>query len=201
MPLLNKIVNDINEAWKNTALTCGPLCDCTNILHPLAETMIDSSQAAQNILTTYPGIADFKGEVLMIDVNDSYDLTLFHKLETIVNTLVLNKGYGDNPGELQEAASMAVLVIAWKSKIKMEAHELEARLKNSLPLMPLKYKNEDGHTVQTSRLTAGASTFDKTALLQREYTRVELNFPDLILFEMKYLVNSTYKKECLEICK
>jgi hypothetical protein len=199
MPFLDFIVKNINDEWENKAFNCEPLCDCRILFKSIAETIIDTQQAEQNILTTYPGIADEKGEVEMLEVNDKYDLLLYHKLETILNSTVPGKSFG-NDFALLEVANMAVMIIAWRNKIKRQAYELEAILKQTL-LSTVNKLNDENKTVQKSRIYPGFSTFDKTGLLQREFTRVELNFPELIIFELKYRVESTYKNGCVEICK
>jgi len=142
----------------------------------------------------YPGIVDMTGEVEMIQVNDKVDFLVYHKLETIANNVLPGKGFGNETGGTQEVTGMAALVISWKSKIRMEAHEMEALLKDNLPHDTIKING------QQSKVFAGITTFDKLSLLQREFTRIELNYPDLIFFEMRYRIESTYIKSCLPVC-
>ena len=194
MPQLNKIVDQINEGWKDAIFSCEPLCDCSHNFKGLAETILDTQQGEQSILVSYPGIIDEAGEVEMVQVNDKVDFLVYHKLENIANNVLPGKGFGNETGELQEITTLAALVIAWRSKIKMAAHDLEMLLKDNLPNDPIKLNG------QKSKIFAGISTFDKITLLQREYTRIEINYPDLIFFEMRYRIETSYKKNCVPVC-
>jgi hypothetical protein len=169
-------------------------------MNGIAEMIITAVENGDNVKTVrFPAMVDNDGEAKMIDVDDSYDMIIYHKLESINNSLVAKNGFGDSRGDLLEAANMSLMVYAFRDKIHRTSYWLEAAMKDSM-LDRIPVTNKDGKVVQTSVIQAGNSSFDKLGLLQREYSEIELNYPNLIVFELKYSIQSTYKKGCLDAC-
>lgn len=196
MPFLDEIVTGINEA----ILQVIPVeaADCA--MHGIAEPMVyvDESEDEKSVVKRYPAIMQDDGEAKMITPDDCFKLIVYHKLDSIINGQ-LKGGYGDSKGDLLETANLSLMVMAFRNGIALKAHELESHIK--LNIKDQITIRTEASTVQTSAITFGSSQFDKLPLLQREYSDVELNYQDLIFFEMKYKIESRYNKACFTPCK
>ncbi len=193
MPFLDKIVDRLNKHWLNSSLKFIPEGKVQAL--GIAESFIDvRGENEEEKQVKYPAIVDNDGEVKMIDIDDNFYLILYHKIDSITNGQT-TKGYGDQMNVL-ETANMSLVVFAFINKLRLSSHRLEAILKDSLP-ENTKITSADGEFLQRSSFKVANSSFDKLALLQREFSEVELNFSTLIAFEMKYQIISTWNKGCI----
>lgn len=198
MPYLDKIVDSINIGIMNNSIGFVPRAK----VHAwgIAETILDTRQESEDKIVSirYPGLIDDDGEVKMIDVDDNYHVIIYHKVESIVNTIVAKSGYGNSMGNYLETANMSVMFLAFRDKVRKAAWWFEAAIKDQVQeTVKLECNNV---FLQRSNIRIATSSFDKLGLLQREYSEVELNYPNLIVFEIKYRVESTWKKGCFAAC-
>lgn len=196
MPFLDNIINGLNDQWiaaLEPVITKGKIK-----AYGIAESIIDVSTETKATIK-YPAIVDDDGEGTMIDLDDVYHLIWWHRLESIANT-VLPKGFGDAPGDTQETVNMGIVVAAFRDKIRKPGYWIEAVLKDKMPSQSYT-SNKAGGRIQRSAYKPGNSNFDKAGLLSREYTQVELNYPNVIFFEMKYQIINNFKKGCFDICE
>jgi hypothetical protein len=193
MPFLNDIVASLNTNWQNSSLKFipAPKLQMYEITEPMVEVKEDGDNTAQK---RYPSIVTHDGEVKEIMPDDRFHLLLYHRLESISNSVDPTKGYGGSAANL-EVANMSVMVFGFRDKLRREAYWLEAALKDGMP-DTLTTKDNHHKLIQEARLKPGNSSFDKMALLGREFSEVELNFPNILVFEMKYRIESTWKKGC-----
>ena len=121
MPYLDQIVNSINQQWR-TAFGC--LTDEQVRLLGIAETVLDvaDDKEAQRVIH-YPAVVNNDGEATMIDVDDGYGLTIYHKLESSTHG-TQKAGYGDDKGEVVEVANLAAMVIGFRHILQKPAHQL-----------------------------------------------------------------------------
>jgi hypothetical protein len=200
MPFLDDIVKKLNEEWlKGSLKNVSPGKIKT---HGIAETIIDvrdiplEGDEEKTIRKTfrYPAVIDNDGEAVMVEVDDQYHLIAYHRLESISNSLQ-KQGYGDDPGNLIEVANMALIVFAFRDKVRKTSNWLEALIKDTIPSI-ITLKDTDGKFMQRSSFKIGNSSFDTVALRQREFAEVELGFTNLVVFETKYRIESSWKKGC-----
>jgi hypothetical protein len=193
MPFLNDIVSSLNKQWQQSSLRFIPAPKIQ--MHDISEAMIEVKGDGENqTQKRYPSTVTHDGEVQEIMPDDRFDLLLYHKLESIQNTVDTSKGFGKDAANF-EVANMSVMVFGFRDKLRREAYWLEAALKDGMPDM-LTTKDNHHKLIQEARLKPGNSSFDKMALLAREFSEVELNFPNILVFEMKYRIESTWKKGC-----
>ena len=204
MPFLDDIVNVINTAWKNSLPAYIPV-GMESRFNGIAETIIETFDDG-NKIKKYPAIINLNGDAIiddtrysMIDIDDEFGLSIYHRVESIANSQS-KVGFGDVPSDMVELANMAVIVIAFRNKSNIVAHQFEAFLKDNMPYGDKHRK--DGKTIQTTDIKPGNSNFDKIQLLSREYTEVEVNYPELVLFEMlrnfiKLFFNQLNLDKCL----
>lgn len=198
MPYLDKIVEAINRGILNDSVGFIPRAK----VHAcgIAETILDTRQDSDEkvISIKFPAIVDNDGEAKMIDVDDNYHVILYHKVESIVNTITPKSGYGDSTGNFLETVNMSLMFFAFRDKVRKPAWWFEAAIKDQVrETMKLECNNV---FLQRSSIRIGNSSFDKLALLQREYSEVELNYPNLIVLEIKYRIESNWKKGCFAAC-
>ncbi len=200
MPFLDEIVTQLNTNWKDNLPSYIPE-GMQSRFCGIAETIIEPIETSQGErIKKYPAIVGLDGDAVvdetrngMIDIDDDYALNIYHRIESIANSST-KQGFGDTIGDMQEIANMGLMVIAFRNKSNIVAHKFEAFLKDSLPVTTK--ITIDGSTVQTSIFKIGNSSFDKLQLLAREYAEVEVNYPELVVFEMKYQIQSIWKKRC-----
>lgn len=199
MPYLDNIVKSLNDTWLNSSLKFIPSSKINAA--GIAETIIEATPIDEDNVKVkrFPGIIDTYGEVQAIIADDCYQVIIYHKLEAIVNTVIPKTGFGDGQGDQLETANMAVIVMAFRDKVKKPGYILEAALKNASP-EKTKITGNTGQHLQSSVFRIGNSSFDKLGLLSREFSEVELNYPNLIVFEMKYRIESTWRKGCFDAC-
>jgi hypothetical protein len=197
MPFLDEIVQVINTAWESNLPSYVP-DTMESRFNGIAETVIEPT--SEEKYKKYPAVIDINGDAIvdgtrysMIDVDDDFGLSIYHRLESIANSQTKN-GFGDTPGDMVETANMAALVIAFRNKSNIIAHQFEAFLKDTIPVGYKHHKNNK--IVQTTDIKVGNSNFDKMQLLTREFVGVEVNYPELVFFEMKYTLRNVWKKGC-----
>lgn len=203
MPYLDKIVEQIN----NTIISSLNFqIDSKSILtegkiksYGIAEQFIDASDSEDQKPNRYPAIINDDGEVDAITPDDIYDIIFYHRLEGIVNAnTTLKNTFGRLP-DIMETVNMSIVFFAFRNKIRRTGYWLEGIVKDKFP-DKIVVKDNDGATLQQSPLKIGNSNFDKLSILQREYSEVQLNYAELIVFEFKYLIQNTFKRGCLDGC-
>lgn len=182
MPFLDQIVKGLNDTWKRPLLRFGKIR-----MFGISEVIYEPSEQQKR----YPAMIDEFGEGQMIDPNDDFSLTIYHKLDSITNTIVTADTYGRAKGLQKEVANMTLMCISFRTQVLKPSYWIENVIKDALP-----DRSEMTNGIVTNYF-AGNSGFDKSALLLREYSdRVELRYPDLQVFEMKYRIESTWSKGC-----
>ncbi len=131
----------------------------------------------------------------MIEIDDLYSVIVYHKVESITNAQAPVKSkWGDGYSNV-EMANMSMIVIAFRDQVRKSPQFLEAAIKDKM-LETVRVET------QKAFLRPGTSSFDKLGILSREYLNasLQLDFPQLIIFELKYLIQSTYARGCFESC-
>lgn len=197
MPFLDIITKSIN----NVIVQSFGLPVAHVKTYGISEVMVDGSKddAGNDITTRFPSIIDADGEVTMIDVDDAFSMILYHKIDGITNSLDVRTATGRSRGNLVEAANMTLMLFAFRRKTRKEAWWFEAVIKDKLP-DTLNIADGNNKPLQNSIIKIGNSSYDKLSLLQREYSSVQLNYPDLVVMELKYIIQSTWQKGCFANC-
>ncbi len=189
MPFLDNIVSQLNDKIITSSLnfiTAGKIKS-----YGISEPMI---VVQEDKVIQYPAIVDSDGEATMIEVDDIYNVIMYHKLESIVNGIMPKTNYG-GIHDMSEVASMALMIVAFRDKVRRTSYWLEGAIKDQFhDIMKVA-------GLQRSTLRIGNSNFDKLALFGREYGAIDLDkYPQLIIFELKYRIESSYRKGCFDNC-
>jgi hypothetical protein len=168
----------------------------------IAETIID----VQNDETTgqpktirYPAIINDDGDATMITPDDKYSLMLYHRLETVVNSVVPPKQSFGRSVQISEVNNLSIIVFAFRNKVRRTSYWLEAAMKNKFP-DTIKVTDNASKLLSQANVRLATSNFDKLSLLQREYSEINLNYSQLSMFEMKYRLETTFTKGCMDNC-
>lgn len=185
MPFLDNVVRGLNIGIIHT-LSCF-----TNVrTFGIAETMlVAKDDNSEGEIVRYPGMFGNDGEVEMIDINDRFAITVYHRLESITNSTDAKQAFGRDFSN-REVVNMSLIVFAFRDKTLKPAYHLEAMIKDDFP------GENRIENIQQSYYKIGNSSFDLIGLSTREYSPAPLNYPLLTGFEMKYRIESTYKKGC-----
>lgn len=200
MPFLDNIVAGINDELKSKVSDKLPKdVKFYGIAEQILDTELDGPEDnASWIEKRYPAVIDNHGEAKMIDISDSYPLTIFHRVDNIQN-IVSRTGFGDSAGDCNEVANMRMLIIGFRNKVKLSGHNLEALIKDSMSEM-ITVKDGYSTPMQKSLIRNGTSSFDKLNIIGREYSKIELDLSNLIVIEHSYKIESTWKKGCFNKC-
>jgi hypothetical protein len=195
MPFLNNIVDSINALIKD-ALKIPSIK-----MYGISEVMVEAGkdESGKDITIKYPSTINSDAEVEKIIIDDAYSVFLYHKIESVVNSVDAKSGFGTSRGNLTEAANMSLLIFAFRKQTRKDAWRFEAVIKDMLPEV-LNITDKDAKPLQRSLLKVGNSNYDKLFLLQREFTEIELNYPDLMAMELKYRIESSWRKGCFIKC-
>lgn len=201
MPFLDQVITSLNTAWNTNVFGCDQFDGLGVTLNGLAEPILDTSdkEEGQPRLTKFPGLINYSGEVEMIDVNDQKGVIIYHRLESITSQTTSKPAYGDTPDMPLEVINLSAIVIFWRSMLLKPAYWLEDALRDKMPEI-VKISDTSGGVLQRSRVKAITSIFDTLGTMAKEYSNIEINYPDLAAFEMKYRVESTLKKGCFDAC-
>lgn len=183
MPFLETIVDELNDSLKSSL-------NINIKAYGIAETMVKATDDQPPKIMRYPAVVDNDGEATMIEVDDVYPVTIYHRIESIANGLAPTKQQFGRTPELTEVVNMSMVVISFRDRIRKNAYWLENIIKDKLP-----------DKISGASIRVGTSNFDKLSLLAREFTEVDLAYQQLIFFETKYQITTIYKKGCIDQCK
>lgn len=199
MPFLDKIITDLNSNWVNSFSSV--VSNRKIKTYGISELILEPVEIDENTTKTkkYPGVIDADAEVKACEIDDAYHLVWWHRLESITNTVLTKPAFGDKAGDVQETVNMSMIVAGFRNKIRRSPAWVEAVLKDKMQDTGI-IKDSTGKIIQRMKFITGNSNFDKLALLNREFSEIELNYADVLLFELKFQIISTWQKGCLDIC-
>lgn len=130
-----------------------------------------------------------------IAIDDIYPLTVYHRL--------LSKPYSEKNYQFDVAnCQMLMVVFANKDKVKMDAEALESQL---ISLFPKQFNSDDRgglEGITDISIKLGTSNLSATDVFNSEYRGSRLIIDkDTILFSVRYDINVTFKRDCLNFCE
>lgn len=199
MPFLNNAIATLNQQLISEALCFT--APGTIAAFGICETMLKVVDANGGESTQrYPAVIDDEGEATMVDIDDTHSIIFYHRLDSIQNATI-KQTFGDGQGDFLETANLTLTMFAFRDKVQKPIWELEAIIKDRFPNNRITLKDiTSGNWVQSSVFRVGNASFDKLAILQKEYTTVALNYPNVMAMQMSYRIESTWKRGCLNIC-
>lgn len=199
MPFLNNAIVTLNQQLIAQALCFVPSGSIA--AYGICETMLKvvDADGAESTMR-YPAVIDDDGEATMVDIDDVHSIIFYHRLDTIQNSTV-RQSFGDGQGDFLETANLTLTLFAFRDKVRKTVWEIEAIIKDRFPNNRITLTDQaSGTWLQSSVFRVGNTSFDKLTILQKEYTSVALNYPNVMAMQMGYRIESTWKRGCLNIC-
>lgn len=139
-----------------------------------------------------PYIIDDNGEGKEVVIDDRYPLTIFHKNNGCSYKQDQTKTRGSEIGYIK-SSQMSMILIASRRKLRLSPEMLEAYLSDNIPSTV----DLTNHKVKASIRLQG-SNFSCERIYMQEWQGATLISPDIILVEMKYQIDCTYFKGCVD---
>jgi hypothetical protein len=193
---LNSIVKFINDSWAeslaSTKFAGIKMMGVTSQIPVLNDEGLETYRIAE---------FDERGQVVndSAAMNESYSCLIYHRLWNTNNTL--NKdSFGDDEGQ-KRTFYMSVFVYVNKSQLGIEASDMEMILTSYMPqsigsdLLTGKFAG-----VSSCNITPTGSDFNQSNLFAREFNKKNYTMePRIVLFELKYLIECTYSRNCINV--
>lgn len=134
----------------------------------------------------FPAVISYLGEVTPVMIDDRYEILIYHKCDGI-NTQTV-KGYGRRSDNMTETANMALLLFAFRRKVRKPIDWFEASIKKVMP-----------RSIDQTGVVSYSSSFDTLGLMTREWIGITMNYPDVSGMEIKYTLKNTGAR-CFQPC-
>lgn len=194
MPDLSKIATHINAKLKagfNTKNFAGALY--SNIAEPVLKETNDGG-------VLYPCIVANDGECTELVVNDTYPMQVYHKTGNLNFDTGSENEYGDPGDNLQETASMALILIANRNLIQVSKEDIATGLALYLP-KNVKRSEISSPNFISCTIEAGQVNINTRDVFAQEYGNVDFSLPpNYIMISLPYTVVTICNKSCFNIC-
>jgi hypothetical protein len=150
-------------------------------------------------IVQYPVLNDLNGEGTDISINDTYPITIYHKVlsKNYIPKPVSN--YGDRQKEVTEKTDIKMVVAGWTNRLNLSQEDLEALITSNFPdsIAPALYAP---YKLLRVAATLQNSTLSKEQVFREEYKGIPYDLkPEQILFSIRYQIEADYKKGCFTL--
>lgn len=198
MPFLETIVSLINSGLQKTVLSDKRFAtgDYNGIAIPVYR---EKPGASATIRQTLPCVYIAGQDPKYVGIDDTYPIIIYHRLLRN-NTQPWDKQFGDGNKFLKAKATMIMIVYADRSRIGISQDDLESLiLSGMVDEIPKTQYQSMG--VTSLLVTHQETSFNAQAVFAQEYQNADFFLkPESILFQITYIVDSQYRKDCLPIC-
>ena len=193
MPYLEAITNLINEDLKQNTL-----CDerfANGLFGLIAVDGVENDGAATK---SFPVIYNLAGQGIKANPDDTYAIQIYHKIYSRTYS-VKPSSVGNRNNKVVETTEAKLVVMGWTNRLQLSQEDLSSLLASNFPdqikpalYQPLKLDNLS--------ILLRSCNLDKRQVFGEEYKGLAYAVkPEQILFEMRYQIESTYKKGCFII--
>ncbi len=196
MPYLKNIVNFINISLQSTVLKDKRFQNSKVV--GITQSIVRKKGDAFEYVPSY---IDDKGEIKYIGVDDSFDIMIYHKVNTIsVSKANVNKGYGDNTAYDANVARMSMIVFGQRNKLMLSNDDLSIYLQSSMPeAVSKKLLNE--LQFKAANINISDIVLNDQQVFQEEYQGFPFFLkPEQYLFKINYTIESAFLKKCFNTC-
>lgn len=194
MPFLKEQIEIVNAT-----LRAGALKDKRFQSGRFEAIAVDVSRiTADDKVEMFPAVMDGHFEVKEIVVNDTYPITVYHKvLGKTYGRQAIQPQYGDGYNAVTERVEMKMVVSGNVQRLKLTAEQLEALVVTGFPdqisATLLSTLSLDSMSVAIS-----GSNLVTAQVFSEEYRGQELFLaPEDILFSVRYAIESKFRKGCM----
>jgi hypothetical protein len=193
MPYLNEIVAAINTSLNQRLSQFSTLSGSK--LEGIAFNVVRSSDSGKD---TVPAVIDEYSVIRDVVINDTYPLTIYHRVEEVSERPASAKyAFGDQPALRTAIYSCKMIAISKVPRINMTQVQLYSLLSLS---MPDKVSiDEDG--VHDVAIEVEGGVINHSAVFSEEY-RGQREFVGIedIMISVRYQVTVTYDRSCINLC-
>lgn len=158
----------------------------------LAESVMRGSTDQEQI---FPAIINPQGEAQVIDINDVYPLTIYHKQNSVSIAEKTNSSFGDGRAFKIYSYANAMFIHIKGSSVNLTSDEILSFIEANLPDQ---LKIPDMRSVQIRTETV---ILNSLTVFNSEYKNVPYRIPlNYYLMAVYYKVEATFDKRCLEKC-
>lgn len=182
MSFLEKIVCLINERFET-------LSYARKMVYGISMPVKRTKESGFDVV---PMILD--NEWKYVGVDDNQDLIIYHKIYGDTESIVPNSSYGDVRGLTRCVNDMSVVVFG--NKLLLTPYALKQKISEYLLTTVTKTTlTELG--LNSVNINATSSNMDPQSVWSNEYKNVDYPLDENnILFELRYRIETVYKKEC-----
>ena len=195
MPYLEQIATEINNTLKATSLKDKRFFG--GRFEAIATQAMVSKTDSNEVFI--PLVVNDRGEYLEVILDDSYPISIYHRVLSNNYSFDATDGYGRDKKKQRCTTIMLMCVMAFRNQIKISKEDLEAQIVVNFPL---------GNTpnllvkpLQTNTISVIDSNMDSLSVFQSEFKGLEVKLnQENILFSIRYKIESTYYTGCFHIC-
>lgn len=142
---------------------------------------------------------DNDGRCNWISIDNSKPIQLYHRNNGGQFSIDPTKQFGDG-GTRKQNTSMSLFVIANRTKIKMPVEDILVIIASGFPSQPTKEKRHE-LTIQDCNISIQSFDLNTLAIFKREQSNQKTFDPQIIMFELKYLIECGFSNSCINtIC-
>lgn len=197
MPFLETIVKHINDSLKASSLNTKRF-QVSNLMGISTIVPVSDSKGKQKQVSLWPGIVSIQGEVDIIDLNDDFDLHIYHK--TIGTGHALDKASHGNEYDYKDTTEMSMMIYGQGDKLKVSMEQLETIIRIGFPLR-LSDDLMASTGLKSCMLSTLATDLDKLRVFRQEYPNTDYFLkPESIFFLIRYRIETRFNRKCLDAC-
>lgn len=159
----------------------------------LAQSIVRTVGSEEELL---PGVAGKDGEIVYVGIDADDPVRIYHRVAGLSTTRATNRqGYGESFGDIINTYQMVMIVFLNNKATKLYPEELFLYLQSNIP---------DGLKVEPYKTVFIRTTnviLNSQVVFRAEYSGTAFKLPEhLSLFQINYVIESTFKKECFAKC-
>lgn len=196
MPLLEKIVDEINKTIKSS-LTNKKLQ--SNKFFGIAEKYVGNTPEEGQPVPIQPFIFDNNGDGKEVEFDDGVNITAYHRIISNQYQDDVQSTYGGVKGKIC-ISEMIMVVSADRKKTKITPLQLEAKFESEFPQSVTK-EILTGISLTKCMITLIGAVMDPTQVFAGEYTNVPFFIkPQQAYFSMRYRIQTHFRPGCFDDC-
>ena len=153
----------------------------------------------KNSFVQYPVLTGLSGDGTDISINDTYPITIYHRILSRSYVPKSNGSFGDRQNEVTEKTDVKMVVAGWTNRLSLSQEDLEALITSNFPdsIAPSLYAP---YKLMRMAAILQSSTLSREQVFKEEYKGIPYDLkPEQILFSIRYQIETDYKKGCFTL--
>lgn len=197
MPYLENIIESINSNIKEEAFSDKRFAGSK--IFGLSEPII-INQSNQNSDRVVPSIISNLGDAEYITPDDKIPVVVYHHINSNIYTTITEESFGNGRWQ-KNNSDVSMIVMASSAKIKLSASQLETLIMANL-IDTISKADLVKYQLKKVFIKIVSSNFNSFAIFANEFKGMKYFLkPEHILFEIKYVIESTFDKRCFKKCE